>query len=159
MSVKAAEEHIDYEAFRIGRIDCKAALPSALWRALSVAERPGRFGEDAQIVVVEDAGEQIVAMPTRHCEALVTRLRGGRNMTNLDRRTRRLEQQFQPKCPTCNGNPIRVAVIDDATDAVLSENFPPSGCRACGQPIYRELHIIGEGDDAENGDDLAAKGA
>ena len=74
MSIKTVKEHIDYEPFHIGRVDCKAALPSALWRALSVAERPGRFGEDAQIVVVEDAGEQIVAMPTRHYEALVTRL-------------------------------------------------------------------------------------
>ena len=70
-------------------------------------------------------------------------------MRTFDSRLDRLERQLRPRriCPQCFDHPFRVAVIDGETDEVLDESFPTSGCPGCGRPIYRELHIIGEGDD------------
>ena len=70
-------------------------------------------------------------------------------MSTRDSRLDRLERQhgLHRACPQCFDRPFRVAVIDGKTDEVLDENFPPSGCPGCGQPLYGELQIIGEGDD------------
>ena len=70
-------------------------------------------------------------------------------MSSFDSRLDRLEDQFRPRrrCPQCFDSPFRVAIIDGATDEVLDENFPTSGCPGCGRPIAQELQIIGEGDD------------
>ena len=70
-------------------------------------------------------------------------------MSTFGSRIDRLERQFRPRrvCPQCFDSPFRVAIIDGATDTVLRENFPETGCPSCGQPIYRELQIVGEADD------------
>ena len=62
-----------YEPLRIHRLDVRAKL-AAVWRVLSVTERPDPYN-DIRPVVVNDAGTVAVVLSASHYEALVYRLR------------------------------------------------------------------------------------
>ncbi len=63
-----------YEPLRIHRLDVRAKLPAAMWRLVSIAERPDPFN-DIRPVIVDDAGTRAVVLSASHYEALVYRLR------------------------------------------------------------------------------------
>lgn len=68
------QEQTGYSLLQVNTLRCKAHLPAATWRALAKAERPDVYG-DVAIVAVEDGGETVVAIPTRHWNTIIDRIR------------------------------------------------------------------------------------
>jgi hypothetical protein len=64
---------------------------------------------------------------------------------NLGGRITRLEDVMNPPgvCQRCHGYPLRVVLISEDTDEVISESYPEGGCLDCGRPIVREIRIVG----------------
>ena len=74
-------------------------------------------------------------------------------MTSLQSRLNRIAQHMpRERCPWCADHPTRVMHIDGATDVLLSETMPESGCAACGRMPYRTMVIVAE----SRGVDVAA---
>jgi hypothetical protein len=65
--------------------------------------------------------------------------------SNRNARISRLETVLNrtPVCQRCYGYPLRVVLISEDTDEVISESCPEGGCLDCGRPIVREIRIVG----------------
>ncbi|HEV2128692.1 MAG TPA: hypothetical protein VGR22_08750 [Thermomicrobiales bacterium] len=73
-TIKNLQAKTGYTSFNVSVIHCKAKLPAAVWRSLSVAERP-YVCQDITIVAVDDGGETAAVMLARHYDTLIERIR------------------------------------------------------------------------------------